>query len=723
MQRTSSNWLLQTTFLAVFSVTAPAAAESSDPDTRARLIEAQMNDAERIRLLHFPMPIYTGPRPSDVPDSVKATAGWLPGQPKYGIPDLYFTDASLGVVNPLGLRKDDVATALPSGLSLAASFNPDLARRAGEMIASEARAKGFHVLLAGGVNLTRDWYGGRNFEYLGEDPLLAGIMGGAMISGIQSQRVASTVKHFVLNPQETQRRSVDALIDEAALRESDLLAFQIAIEIGRPASVMCAYNLVLGSPSCGNSWLLNKVLKKEWGYKGWVMSDWGTTHEADFFNKGLDQQAGENLDQKIWFGEPLKEDLIGGRVSRNRLSDGVQRIIRSIFAVGADTPRVEVPIDYAANAQVAREAATRGIVLLKNDGILPLNASGKRVLVVGSHADRGVLSGGGSSNVIPVGGAAAVVPMGGPGFLATFGRMIIHPSSPLAALKAAYPDAKFEFDNGYFQESAAARASNADVVIVFAGQWQTESLDNTTLALPHGQDDLIEKIAAANLNTIVVLETGNPLTMPWLRSVRGVVQAWYSGQRGGEAIADVLSGATNPSGRLPMTFPQKVADAPRPEIPGLGLTDRTPVTVNYHEGSNVGYRWYAKNGTAPLFPFGFGLSYTSFAYEDLRIRSGREIEAQIVVRNTGDRVGLDTPQLYLLTQAGKPVLRLAGFTQVNLEPGESRTITIKVDPRLIASWKNGWMIDSGTYEFAVGSSAGKIGKAVSVKLARKMWQP
>lgn len=700
----------------------PLYAQSADPDVRAREAEARMTDDERFRMLHFIMPVFTGPRPNEVPNSIPATAGWMPGIPNIGLPDILLSDASLGVVNPLGLRNDDVATALPSGLALAASFDPDLATRAGAMIGAESRAKGFNILLAGGVNLTREWFGGRNFEYLGEDPLLAGKLAGAVISGVQSKGVASTVKHFALNAQETMRRTVDARIDEGALRESDLLAFQIAIERGKPASVMCSYNGVNGATACSNPWLLNTVLKRDWGYPGWVMSDWGSTHGVEDFGNGLDQQAGENIDLKVWFDAPLKAELAAGRITRERLSESVRRILRSLYAVGADKISEPAAIDYDGNGKVAREAAARGIVLLKNDGILPLDGSAKKVLVVGGFADRGVLSGGGSSNVVPVGGAAAVIPMGGPGFLATFGRMVIHPSAPLTALKAAFPNTVFEFDNGYFPEGAAARAARADLVIIFANQWQTESLDSTGLSLPQGQDILVEKIAKANSNTLVVLQTGNPVDMPWLGSARAVVQAWYSGQRGGEAITDVLTGKVNPSGRLPMTFPQSREQAPRASVPGLGLTDRTPITVEYNEGSDVGYRWYAKTGSRPLFPFGFGLSYSTFEHGSLKITSGKQPQASITVRNTGKRAGADVPQIYLVGRNGQSLQRLAGFARVELQPGESRTIAIPLEPRILADWKGGWVIEGGNYDFAVGYSAAQLGEKVTIRLPRRSWK-
>jgi beta-glucosidase len=695
-------------------------AQSRDPDARAAATEARMTDAERYQLLHsvMPFPIPGTPPPTE---PVKAMAGYIRGIERLGIPAMTKTDASLGVTNPLQLRKDDVATAMPSGLALAATFDPTLAYAGGKMIGAEARAKGFNVLLGGGANLARDPRNGRNFEYLGEDPLLAGILTGEAVRGTQSEGVVSTIKHFALNDQETHRNTLNAVIGEAALRESDLLAFEIAIERGQPGSVMCAYNRVNGPWACGSDFLLNKVLKGDWNYKGWVMSDWGAVHAVDYAGLGLDQQAGATLDAQIWFDKPLKTLVASGTMPKARIADMNRRILRSLYAVGADAPLSEGPIDYDAHGKVAYQAAADGIVLLKNEGnILPLATSAKKILIVGGHADIGVMSGGGSSQVTPVGGSA-FVPVGGPGFLAMFGKQLIVPSSPLRALQATFPAA--QYDSGYFPESTAAAAKSADLVIVFATQWNVESMDSGSMMLPQGQDALIAAVAKANPNIVVVLETGNAVRMPWLKDVKAVIEAWYPGQRGGEAIADVLTGKINPSGRLPVTFPIDETQLPRPAIPGLGASPESDVTVDYRiEGADVGYRWFARESKTPLFAFGHGLNYTRFEHGALQVREGKTLQASFTVRNTGNRAGADVPQLYLTDMAGKSTTRLVAFSKVMLAPGESKAITLDIDPRLLANWSDGrWQIKAGVYRFSLAKSAAAAGVQAEATLRGRSW--
>ena len=499
-------------------------------DVKAARIEAQMTDAERISLLSGMVPISFPGFEVAIPEGVPATAGYVPGIPRLGIPSQLATDASLGVANPFQSRKGDVATAMPSGLSLASSFDPAMAERIGATIGAEARAKGFNILLGGGMNLARDPRNGRNFEYLGEDPWLAGTLDGHAIRVTQSQGVVSTIKHFALNAQETLRHTADSVIAESALRESELLGFQIGIEIGRPGAAMCAYNLVNGQKACGNDHLLNHVLKDEWKYKGWVMSDWGAVDDVSYIKAGLDQQMGYQLDKQHWFGQPLAYLVASGDVPRSRISDAVRRVLRSLFAVGIASAYEPQPIDYKAHAQVALDAARGGMVLLKNDGILPLAATARNILVVGGNADFGVLSGGGSSQVTPSNGKLRIIENGGDGLTALFSRQFYMAGAPLEALGKTLPAAHISFQSGYSAEAAAAYAAKADLVIVFATKWEGEAMDSGSLALPQGQDQLIAALAAANPNLVVVLETGNPVTMPWLDKAKAVLQAWYPGQ-------------------------------------------------------------------------------------------------------------------------------------------------------------------------------------------------
>ncbi|MCM8731719.1 glycoside hydrolase family 3 C-terminal domain-containing protein [Hephaestia sp. GCM10023244] len=720
------------------SVVAPVASAAR---VRAQAIVAEMTLDEKLLLVHslFPPKTKADPHGELIP-----SAGHVPPIPRLGIPIVRESDASLGVANQVEQRKGDTATALPSGLATAASFDPEIARAGGAMIGAEARAKRFNILLAGGVNLTRDPWNGRNFEYMGEDPLLAGRMAGAAIAGVQSNRIVSTVKHYVLNAQETGRMVLDARIGEAALRESDLLAFEIAIEIGRPGSVMCAYNKINGDWGCENPHLLTDVLKQDWGYEGWVMSDWGGVHSTvKAANAGLDQQSGQELDHALYFGAALEQAVASGAVPMARLDDMVTRILTGMIANGVlDAPMSEtaLPIDYAGHAKVAQRAAEAGIVLLRNAGrVLPLARSAKRIVLIGGHADVGVLSGGGSSQVRSVGGAPVEIPLT-EGAAASFARVTWHASSPLKAIRAMAPGAEVIYLDGRDRAAAAKAAAGADVAIVFATQWTTEAEDVDSLSLPHDQDALIAAVAAANRNSVVVLETGGPVLMPWLDTVPAVIAAWYPGQRGGEAIANVLFGAVNPSGRLPITFPKAAAQAPRPAPVGrdvLGAagdaaanadapSDAAPVSfpVDYIEGSDVGYRWYEKMARPPAFSFGYGLSYTAFAYRNLKVTGGDRLTVSVDVTNTGARAGADVPQLYV--GHGDTPMRLADFRRVTLGPGETQRVTFVGEPRVLADYDialPGWRIAGGPYRVAVGHNAADRALTATATLSERTMRP
>lgn len=699
-------------------VAAAAPASTLGPDGQAQAILQTLTLEEKVKLVHgiMPLPLFPG---MVLPAGAIPSAGYVAGVPAKGVPAMTETDASLGVAYVFGLRGDG-ATALPSGPAIAATWNPELAYQGGAMIGQEAWRSGFNVLLAGGVNLARDPRNGRNFEYLGEDPLLSGVMAGEAIRGIQSQHVISTVKHYALNDLETGRRVLNARISEAALRESDLLAFDIAIKRGEPGSVMCAYNLVNGAPACGNDFLLNKVLKRDWGFKGWVMSDWGAVHGLEDALKGLDQQSGEQLDKAVYFGVPLLEAAKSDKAYAARLDDMSHRIVRTMIRIGVmEHPPVKTPLDREAGARVAKSVAAQGMVLLRNQkDLLPLAASARRIAVIGGHADLGVLSGAGSSQVAPREGPSVVDVMGGEGPLPMIRRALYMPSSPLKAIRAHAPKAHVTFDDGRYPSAAADLAKRSDVVIIFATQWMVEAYDAPDLSLPGGQDALIAAVAAANPNTIVVLETGGPVTMPWLDSVGAVVEAWYPGARGGEAIADLLFGKTSPSGRLPMTFPASVGQTPHPVLPGADLPEGQPFDVDYAEGSDVGYRWFAKTAAKPLFPFGFGLTYTQFSYSGLVVKAGAAPTVSFMVQNKGAKAGTDVPQLYLTQSPGRRQQRLIGWSRVDLDAGESKSVTVTVDPKMLADWDQkagGWRVDAGAYQVAVGASATDLALAGTLK--------
>jgi beta-glucosidase len=657
---------------------------SLSADQRARLAVKAMTQQEKLRwvMSYFGNDFGKGKK---VAEALPQSAGYTPGTPRLGLPALFETDAGLGVASQSGPNVRE-RTSLPSGLATASTWDPKLAYAGGAMIGAEARASGFNVMLAGGVNLMRDPRNGRNFEYAGEDPLLAGTMVGNAVKGIESNRIISTVKHYALNDQETGRNELDARIDKAAFRMSDLLAMELALEQSGAGSVMCSYNRVNGPYACENDWLLNQVLKRDWGFRGYVMSDWGATHSTvAAANNGLDQQSGHEFDKAVYFGGALEEAVKTGAVPQARLDDMVLRIVRAVFAKGlVENPVKEGgAIDFAAHGAVSRTAAEEGIVLLKNEGkLLPLAKDVRTIAVIGGHADVGVLAGGGSSLVYPVGGNAVkgLKPDSWPG------PVVYHPSSPLRAIQAQAPDAKVVYDDGRDPARAARVASQADVALVFATQWVGEALDAESLALPDRQDELVTAVAGANARTVVVLETGGPVAMPWLARTPAVLEAWYPGTSGGEAIARVLFGAVNPSGRLPATFPASEQQLPRPRLDGDPKQPEMQFSVDYHEGAAVGYKWFDLKGHKPLFPFGHGLSYTSFAYSNLsgQFRDGR-LQVRFKVTNTGNVAGKDVPQVYAspLSAKWEAPKRLAGWDKVALQPGESKEVELSVEPRVL----------------------------------------
>jgi len=675
-----------------------------DPDARAAALVAQMTPAERNILLHGYFSRPNRVRSQPLPGAPWA-AGYTPGIARLGIPALAETDASLGVAYINGKRARD-ATALPSSLALASSWDIRIAYAGSAAIAQEARANGMNVLLAGGVNLTREPRNGRNFEYLGEDPLLSGTLAGETIRAIQDQHMISTVKHYALNAQETLQNQIAVDISESAARESDLLAFELAIERGHPGAVMCAYNHFNGPFSCGSDFLLNQVLKRDWKYPGFVMSDWGANHATADALMGLDRESGEEFDSAVFFGPALA--ALDGKdpAYTGRITDMNKRILRSMAANHLfDDPPVLATPNMAVGAAAARQEAAAGIVLLKNTGVLPLLRGARKIAVIGGFANIGVMSGGGSSQVAPQSGPALSIPT--TRAADDWQAMVLQPGAPLKAIIArAGAGTAVTFDNGDYPAFAAAKAKDADAAIVFVTQWESEGMDVPDLSLPGNQDALVAAVAAANPHTIVVMETGGPVLMPWLGKVAAVMEAWYPGIQGGEAIADVLYGDVNPSGHLPITFPAALEQTPRPILDGLL---NGSMRVNYNiEGSDVGYRWYARQNLTPLFAFGYGLSYTSFRYDNLRVTGGDTLHVSFRVTNTGARAGRDTPQVYLTSRAGQRMARLMGWGNVELAPGASQDVSVTADARLLADWDAGrhaWSVPAGQYAIAVSRSA------------------
>ena len=685
---------------------------------RARQTEQKMTDDERFGLIHSLMvfvlkPDFSSARDARVPAGVPQIAGWVKGVPRLGVPDLLLTDAGLGIANPGGGRKGDTATALPSAQALAATFNPTLAYESGAILGREARSRGFNVVLGGGMNLARDPRHGRNFEYFSEDPWLSAVMAAETVKGVQAQHVMGMLKHVSLNSQEINKWFADAQIDPSAHREAELLGFQIGIERANPGALMCAYNKVNGEYACGNDTLLNKQIKEAIGFKGFIMSDWKAVYGWDFAMKGLDQHSGVQLDQQEWFVGPLREAYAKGQLPKDRLSDMVRRILYAIYLTGVDTWKgPQQKPDLAAHLASVIEVARQGTVLLKNDGALPIRPDVKSIAVIGGFSHKGMVSGGGGSSLtIPVGGFAVDIPLGGINYLAPLRRLVITGPAPVNELRKQFPKAEILTDAGESPADAAAVAKRADVAVVFAWKAEAENHDHADLSLPWGQRQIIEAVIGANRNSVVVLETGNPVEMPWKDDANAIVEAWYSGSAGGHAIAEVLSGRVNPSGRLPVTFYSSVDQTPHPQLPGFGTPLNTPTVIRYDEGAEVGYRWLARSGAKPNYAFGHGLTYTTFDYKDLKVTGGETVTATFTVTNTGKMAGADVPQVYLTDAAGDRRMRLLGFERVELAPGASRTVTVTADPRLLAKFDGGagqWRISAGTHRVALGKSASDL---------------
>ena len=690
----------------------------TDPDQHADYLIAQMTQAEELQLVAG----------SGTPGSYSNTfprgvAGYVPGIPRLGIPDLYFADGSVGLGNSVGQ-----ATALPSSIASAASWDLNEAQKYGSVIGRDLRAYGVNANLGGNINLIgREPRDGRTFETKGEDPILAGKITAAHLQGVQSQHILACIKHFALNDQETGRTFANAIIDERSARESDLLAFEIGIADSNVQSVMCSYNLIQwgsgGSSnySCENSHLLNDILKGDWGFPGFVMSDWWATHSSyQAALAGLDQEQPD----PAYFAS-LGQAIQSGQMPQSRLDNMVHRILRAMLVSGLfDYPSVPGSPDITGNEAIAQEMEEQGAVLLKNAGAqLPLNPStNMKIAVIGSHADIAVLSGGGSAQVTPFGGAALNEgDPNPPGWSA----VIWDPSSPVNAIQAAAPSATVQYNDGTDATSAASLAASSNVAIVFVSQWASEGMDLPSLnftdvihSTPIDQDALVSAVAAANPQTIVVLENGGPQVMPWLANVSAVLEAWYPGQKGANAIANILFGSVNPSGKLPVTFPASVNDLPRPVIPGSNSAT-APFNVDYTiDGMNVGYKWCDANGITPLFPFGFGLSYTTFSISSVQLTpnsspaSGFQVTVQLT--NTGAVTGAEVIQVYLglPTGIGEPPKRLVGWSKVSLQPGAQQQVSVTVNAsdssHPLSYWDtttNAWTVAPGDYTVYVGNSS------------------
>ena len=714
----TDNSATPTQTIALTGPATPGLGAGQTPDTRAAAMLTLMTQAEKLQLVQGGVTTnltygYTVPL---------GAAGYVPGIPRLGIPELYLADGSVGVGNGVG-----PATALPSSIANAASFDLNEATKYGNIIGTELADYGINVNLGGNINLIgREPRDGRTFETKGEDPFLAGKITAAHINAIQAQHVIGGIKHFSFNDQESGRTLANAIIDERSGRETDLLAFEIGIKDSNVQSVMCSYTLTNGQYDCENEYLLNQVLKGDWNFPGFVMSDWWATQSTvNAALNGLDQ---EQPNQQYFAS--LGAAITNGQVPQSRLDNMVTRILRAMYAVGLfDNPQNIQPVPFAADAAVAQELEESGAVLLQNNNnLLPLNASTiKSIAVIGNHADSYVLTGGGSAQVSTNG---VEISTGTP-CPPCWSSVIWDPSSPLQAIQAMAPNATVTFNNGGGSDPsyAAALARSSQVAIVFVTVWSSEGMDQPSIDIrtidqaqityPGSQDALVAAIVAANPNTIVVLENGGPVYVPSASQAGALLEAWYPGQNGGPAIADLLFGKTNPSGKLPVTFPMSDAQLPRPTVP-QPPADGSTFPVNYTEGLNVGYKYFDANNLTPWFPFGFGLSYTTFTMtkaqlvSNLNSAANPNFQVTFTLTNTGARAGAEVPQVYLGLPAGlnEPPKRLVGWQKVPLNAGASQQVTIEVDQNdsshPMSYWNTNtetWTVSPGIYTVYLGNSS------------------
>lgn len=612
----------------------------------------------------------------------------VPGNPRLGIPELNVTNGPAGV-GPGGAGSQKPATALPAPIALAATWDPELARLYGRIAGEETRTLGSNLLESPDINIARVPQGGRVFESYGEDPLLVSKLAVANIEGIQSTGVIANVKHYLANNQETNRGTINEIVSERTLREIYMPAFEASVKEAHVASLMCAYPRVNGAFNCENKLLLRDVVKGEWGFDGFITSDFGAVHSTvPSALGGLDLE----LPTGIYYGDALKRAVESGVVPMAVLDEMLVRRFAKMIELGWFGRQLPPkPIPAFAHGAISRHIADESMVLLKNDhALLPLDRNTlKSVALIGPFAVRQMTGGGGSSHVIP-----------------------LYSIAPVDGLdQALLSQTRISLEDGSDVDAAVAAAKRANVAIVMVGDDETESRDHG-IELPAAQNVLVEAIVRANPKTIVVLKSGSALLMPWIEDVPAVVEAWYPGEEDGNAVADVLLGKVNPSGKLPLTFPRTAADtlAKNPDrFPGDGTT------VHYSEDLEVGYRAVNTQHLAPLFPFGFGLSYTSFRFDDLTASAtpGKpEAVVRFRVTNIGTRAGAEVAQLYLtyphITEGDEPPRQLKGFQKVLLQPGESRMIEMKLDARTFSFWSvkaHTWQVVPGEFKLFVGDSS------------------
>ena len=721
-------------FIYAVAAMAIAASCNNQPQTAVYLdesqpLEARVEDAlsrmtleEKVRILHA--------------QSKFSSAG----VPRLGIPELWTTDGPHGIRpevkwdewDQAGWTNDSI-TAFPALTCLAATWSQEMSALYGKSIGEEARYREKDVLLGPGVNIYRTPLCGRNFEYMGEDPFLAGKMAVPYIQEVQKNGVAVCVKHYALNNQEARRHTYNAVVDDRALYEIYLPAFKMAVQEGKAWSIMGSYNLYENVHACHNDRLLNKILKEEWGFDGAVISDWGGTHnteeaivngldiEMGTGTNGLDSKYGNSYDA-YHLASPYHERLLDGRASMDVLDEKVRRVLRLNFRTAMNRNKPFGSICSPEHYEAARKIATEGIVLLKNDdNILPIDIEKtKKILVVGENAIKKMTVGGGSSSLkakdefTPIIGLQEAV---------ADKAEIVYQRGYVGDLLRTYNnvDTGIDLTDPRSEEEliadAVAAAADADIVLFFGGLnkakgQDAEGRDRASMALPYAQDKVIEALAEVNDNIVVIIVSGNAVEMPWIEKVDGVVESWFLGTQAGHAIADVLLGKVNPSGKLPFTFPVRLEDN---GAHALDAYHKDSLQVVYKEGIFVGYRWAEKHNIKPLFAFGHGLSYTTFEYGEARCsKSGKGFKVSVDVTNTGSREGKEIVQLYIGDEESaleRPVKELKGFHKVTLAPGETKTVTFEIEKDMLKYYdpaQSGWILENGKFTAYVGAASDDI---------------
>ena len=620
---------------------------------------------------------------------------------KYGIPSLFMCDGPHGLrkqenaADMLGVHESRKATCFPAEVTTAGSWDPELLAEIGAAIGEEAREQGVGLVLGPGANLKRNPLCGRNFEYFSEDPYLAGKLAAGFIRGAEAQGIGTSLKHFAVNSQEKSRFTSDSVLDERTLRELYLTAFEIAVKEGKPSTVMCAYPKLNGVHCSDNKRLLTDILRTEWGFGGMVVTDWGAMNDRiEGFRAGCDLNMPGGSD---YMEKEVLQAVKNGTIPERCIDDSARRVLELVFRA-AVTLRKKVACDYEAHHALAKHAAAEGAVLLKNEGdILPLQQAA-RIAVIGTMAKNLRYQGAGSSHINPTG--------------------LSQPLDFLPdAIYAPGCDDRGDTTDALLTEARRA-AQQAEAVVVFAGlpdHYESEGFDRDNMKMPAGHLRMIEAVVSANPNTVVVLLCGSAVECPWADEVKAVLYMGLPGQAGGEAIADLLYGRVNPSGKLAESWPYRYEDVPSSEIYGK------TADALYQEGVYVGYRYYDKAGVPVRWRFGYGLSYTEFAYSNLAVDGDT---VSVAIKNTGSFAGAEVVQLYMeAPQDGlhRPLRELKGFQKVFLQPGESRTVTFTLTGRSFAVWQDGWKIPAGTYAVCVGGLRAEMEKNGDVLLV-PTWQ-